>query len=262
MDLFCPHCTKRVSVPDDKAGLVMSCPLCAKQFMAPSLAPPPQPAPKPAPPPSPPPVQSYGVDPAAMTPTVSMPSPPSRPPPPPPPPPLPPGEYTRSFTCSLNGNWLAFVTPACLAAIFILSFFPWHLARPALNMVPLSLWELAITGGQGHFLGYLLLTAVCFPLSVAALIFDKKWAPAPPGLGAFLLFKNLIVGLLLALAFLFVLYDYAEAHLIQTTGNPLAVAMKIAVRLHLVAILACFGMFWLHWRTQKNLPLPKCEIRW
>jgi len=29
-----------VTVPDDKAGKVMSCPLCTKQFMAPSLAPP------------------------------------------------------------------------------------------------------------------------------------------------------------------------------------------------------------------------------
>ncbi len=41
MDLFCPHCSRRVTVPDGNAGQVTSCPSCAKQFMTPSLAPPP-----------------------------------------------------------------------------------------------------------------------------------------------------------------------------------------------------------------------------
>ena len=35
MDLFCPHCSRRVTVPDSNAGQVTSCPLCAKQFMTP-----------------------------------------------------------------------------------------------------------------------------------------------------------------------------------------------------------------------------------
>ena len=73
MDLFCPHCTRRVSVSDDKAGLITNCPLCGKQFMAPSLAPPP--APKP-PPPGPPPVrETFGVDasPSAPPPPYSLP---------------------------------------------------------------------------------------------------------------------------------------------------------------------------------------------
>ena len=99
MDLFCPHCTRRVSVADDKAGLITNCPLCAKQFMAPSLAPPP--APKPPPPPSVP-KDTYGMEtvPAPPPSPFSVP-PPSTLEPAAPPPPLPPGEYTRSFSCTL-----------------------------------------------------------------------------------------------------------------------------------------------------------------
>src|SRR2546425_119084 len=105
MDLFCPHCTRRVSIPDDKAGLVTNCPLCAKQFMAPSLAPPPVPT-------SSAPLGGYGVEAApSPPPPVFSSAPPSSKPEPaaPPPPPLPPGEYTRSCSCTLNDRWLVFV---------------------------------------------------------------------------------------------------------------------------------------------------------
>src|SRR5690349_16650775 len=114
MDLFCPHCTNRVSIPDQQAGLIVNCPSCAKQFMTPSLpspapmaAPPPEPSlaetvplvsPFPAPPPTPP----------ARAPIPSVPMPGTAPPLPPPPPP-PPGDYTRSATIYLRGEWLLYV---------------------------------------------------------------------------------------------------------------------------------------------------------
>ena len=37
MELLCPHCMKRVTVSDDKAGQVLNCPLCNGVFAAPSL---------------------------------------------------------------------------------------------------------------------------------------------------------------------------------------------------------------------------------
>jgi hypothetical protein len=58
MELLCPHCLKKVSVSDDKAGTVLNCPLCQGVFAAPSLPPSQQRMPA-APPPPPPPVSDY-----------------------------------------------------------------------------------------------------------------------------------------------------------------------------------------------------------
>src|SRR5712692_9323559 len=98
MDLFCPHCTRRVTVPDDKAGTVLNCPLCTKQFMAPSLAPPPA-----VPPLSSTPVETYGMGAAPAPPPSSQPAAAPQPasmssqPAPAPPAPPPPVDYTRSL---------------------------------------------------------------------------------------------------------------------------------------------------------------------
>src|SRR5438045_3924815 len=53
MDLICPHCAKRVTLPDDRAGKIANCPLCNGAFVAPSLVTAPRPAPAPAPAPLP-----------------------------------------------------------------------------------------------------------------------------------------------------------------------------------------------------------------
>src|ERR1051325_1791634 len=147
MDLFCPHCTKRVTVPDDKSGQVMSCPLCAKQFMAPSLAPA-----VPAPPPPAPPLTSdstYATTPSSPPANLPAHEPPPLPgePPPSPPAPLPPGEYTRSCTCCLRANWLVFVPLVCVVLIlFVLSFFNWsYVALPMQQGIGSSLWGLAFS---------------------------------------------------------------------------------------------------------------------
>jgi hypothetical protein len=264
MDLMCPHCQRRVTIPDNQAGQVASCPLCVKQFMAPSLAPPP--APPIAPVPSAPvPANAYGLEPAPAPPPSSYPSAPlppipsSRPEPAPPSPPLPPGDYTRSCSCSLNDAWLAFVAPACVLAIFVLSFFSWHYTSPQ-NAI--YLWGLSFTEhGYAWFLAYTILMLLCLPLSIVAMLFDKGWLFTPPQLSPVMPWKNLALGCILGFAFLFLCVDYASSHLNQN-GNPIALAMKLAFRLHLIATLASFGMFWLHWRKRRNLPLPKIEVRW
>ena len=85
MNLLCPNCQKMLTVPEQFAGQLMKCPLCAGTFTVPGLpaapsappppvAPPPTPAPKlppapaaktpPAPPPTPAPVEpveTYGL---------------------------------------------------------------------------------------------------------------------------------------------------------------------------------------------------------
>jgi hypothetical protein len=269
MDLFCPHCTRRVTVADDKAGQVTNCPLCAKQFVAPSLAPPPA-APKPPPPPvsAPrPPAPSYEPGaPAAPTPSPKPSSPmvsqePAASPPAPPPPP---GDYTRSFSCTLSESWIAFVPPVCVVLVFILSFFTWHGAYTDADgkaVAALSLWGLAFDQWYGFFVAYTLLMFPTGLLTVGALPFDKGWIPVPSAVGLVLVFKNLLIGLLLGLTFLFLAYDYFDSNLFQKT-NPIAVPLKLAIRLQLAALAASFWLFFLAWRKRSNLPAPKIEMRW
>jgi len=96
------------------------------------------------------------------------------------------------------------------------------------------------------------------PLTIVALVFDLGFAPPP--VTPLLPWKSLLVGLLLGLTFLLLMFDYVDAHLFQRI-NPIALPEKIAIRLHFLAMLASFGMFWLHWRKRRNLPPPKVEIR-
>jgi len=263
MDLFCPHCTKRVTVADDKAGQVTTCPLCSKQFMAPSLAPPPvAPAPPPpAPPPSSPvPTESYATGPAPVSPPSPVTSPTATPSVPEPVielPPPPPGDYTQTLGICLKASWLAFVPMACLVVIFVLSFFTWHNIPEGHS---LSLWGMSFVEIHGHFLAYtIIMLFPILPLVVLALVLDLGIAPAQ--FAPVLPWKSLAIGLFLGLTFLLLLYDYVNAHLIQSF-NPITIPEKLAIRLHFVAMMSCFGMFWLHWRKPRNLPPPKLEAHW
>ena len=170
----------------------------------------------------------------------------------PPLPPPPPGEYTHSFTFHATGTWLPFVPPVCVVLIFVLSFFTWHLPN-------LMLWNLSFSDPVHYgFLTYTLL--MLFPVGLAVIasaVLDKI---APPPVVPFLHWKSLATGLLLGLTFLLLLYDYVYAQF--TVLNPIGLAFAIAIRLHCLAMLASFGMFWLHWRKRSNLPPPKMEVRW
>src|SRR6516164_1038425 len=101
MNLLCPNCQKMLTVPEEFAGQLMKCPLCAGTFTVPGLpgaAPPPPPpepdlysirheAPPPAPPPLPP-VPDFELSPPLPpTATTTKPAAALAPPPPPPPPP-------------------------------------------------------------------------------------------------------------------------------------------------------------------------------
>jgi hypothetical protein len=246
--------------------------------MTPALAPPPM-APKPPAPAATSPGETFGLGPAPVTPVTSSPS--ALPPIPtseptqatPPPPPMPPGEYTQSRSFTLSEAWLMFVPVVCVGLIFVLSFPAWHSETVEYNpakekeipivqkVTPaLSLWGLSFTDkGHGHFLAYTLLMIIpILPLIIVALVFER--IPAPPGIAPLMLWKHLLAGLLLALTFLMLLYDYIDGNLLQRV-DPIALPEKLAIRLHFIAMLASFGMFWLNWRKQTNLPPPKVELR-
>lgn len=269
MDLFCPHCSRRVTVADSSAGQVTSCPLCAKQFMTPSLAPPPTAPPPPPAPNLPTTEEAYGMGPPPPAPPPV--TPPSAGPPPvkrsrapePPPPPVPPGDYTGSVGFTLRAEWLAYVAPACLFLTFFLSFFTWH--NIDTDHKP-SLWGLSFIdqqvadAKQGHFLAYTILMMFPTPLLViAAVILDRVFTPPP--VAPFVKWVFLAAGLLLAVTFLLLCIDYLDCHFLLQF-NPMALPLKLAFRLHFVAMVANFLMFWLVGRKAKNLPPPKFEFRW
>src|SRR5947199_10754849 len=60
MEFLCPNCQKPMNVPDQFAGTLMKCPLCAAPITVPALAPRPGPVPPvpPGPPATPPPAVS------------------------------------------------------------------------------------------------------------------------------------------------------------------------------------------------------------
>src|SRR5437868_1794051 len=88
MKLFCPHCLKPITVPDEAAGTDTTCPECGKSFPAPArynpvvnvepppVAPvPPTPLPQPVPPPGLVPSAPADAPPPGLVPTVLAPQP-------------------------------------------------------------------------------------------------------------------------------------------------------------------------------------------
>ena len=176
---------------------------------------------------------------------------------------MPPGEYTRSFTLTLNERWLAFVPIVCIGVNFVLSFFTWHYIDPLHQP---SLWALAFVEQnvpdvkQAHFLAYtILMLFPTFELVIAALVFKK--VPVPPQIAALKGWLDLAAALFVGLMFIMLCVDYADVHFLQRT-NPITVPLKIAIRLQFLAMIASFGLFWLNWRTRTYLPLPKMEFHW
>jgi hypothetical protein len=145
MNLLCPNCSKPITIPDQYAGQLMKCPLCANNFTAPGMpdtgsaaAPatpswaPAEPAPAPAgevyglrPDPPAAPTQTPAAAPATPFPNV-VPSPVTEKAPAPPPP-LSTGSTTapKGFTIWLSPRILQWLAPAAVFLAFLFTFFPW-----------------------------------------------------------------------------------------------------------------------------------------
>jgi hypothetical protein len=190
------------------------------------------------------------------------------------------------MACTLNDRWLSVVPLICLILMFVLSLFTWHTAtvevvdfgklppdtskiKPsdvalALSDNPkvtpaASLWGLAFIIPYYGFMAYtILMLFPVGPLIVAGFVLDKGLAP--PQVDAFLPWKSLATALLLGLTYLFLLFDCLGSRLAAV--NPVTLAEEFAGIFHFLAMLASFGMFWLHLRKMRNLPLPRLEIRW
>lgn len=285
MDLVCPSCQRRLTIDDRYAGMMVKCPLCNTTLQAPVLlgasAPLPPSAPTtPAPsvippaPPSAPPAPSISTSPPVAPPPMPAAEivTPAAPPPSPPvldvaeviPEPAAvsiarPGEYRKSYRIHVRPDVVEWITPICVAAVFFLSLFPWYYRED----YALNLWELAFTS-RGYSI-YTFYTVVflflAMPISIVTLCLEKRWIPMPAGLGPTWRWRSLIVGGLVGMPFLFFLGDYIDFQFLPV-GTEATIAMKLAFRFHLVAVLGCALQFWLEQRNAANLPLPRVTGRW
>ncbi|MBX9677894.1 MAG: hypothetical protein K2X38_03950 [Gemmataceae bacterium] len=174
----------------------------------------------------------------------------------------PPGDFTKSIIWRVRPDILSWVTAISLAVIFLLSFFPWRLVTWELNSGPgwAGLWGLAFSDVDAVYILYAVFTVfIALPLAGVLLAIDKGWFPKVSAVAPVWPWRHAILGGILLLPLLLTGPYYLNALFL---GNSLGVAQKLALRLHLVAVIALLLQFWLERRATRNLPLPRISIRW
>jgi hypothetical protein len=324
MNLLCPNCQKMLTVPDEFAGQLMKCPMCAGTFTVPGLpgaAPPPPPPPevytiRQEAPPAPPPPPIFSREPPPSTATTST------PPPPPSLPSLPPEGYSHSVAVWLSPRVLPWIAPACLLLVFVLQFFNWVGLYPGgVPAATQNAWQAAFgyvtpDGDMKEkyvqafdeekykpgfnvltFFYLLLFFFLVLPVTVASVVYGMVPLKLPPAVESILqnilpwrwlmaTAANLILFLFLFLQLLlgFSLDNrYAEwvDKQVETKGTKTTqqqkteaaergilmdylnhtYALRLAVILHLVAIVCSALMFWVS-RRGTHRPMPKMELVW
>jgi hypothetical protein len=281
MDLICPNCQKRLSLEDKFAGMTVRCPLCQGMFQAPALAP--AAAELSAPPPAlstestPSTVPTRREPTVVLTPSDEVPQPadtlpdnpplrtavplpysdePALEPEPLETPTIPQGDYTRGLTMHLRQDVLSWLPPVCVTLLFILSLFPWYW----IEVLSANLWQLAFTE-VNMYTFYVIVLFFAWVLSIFVFIMEQRWLSLPDALRPLWPWRSVFVGMAILLPFVFFLGDYVMA-MFRSFGNPATIAMKLAIRIHFLAVLACAFQFWLEQRRARNLPLPKMEMKW
>lgn len=277
MELLCPSCQQRLSIPDQYAGQLMKCPLCNNTFTAPSLqtipaapaAASPPPAPPPPPPaPAPPPPAPAPLGPAQLpaimegiAPLSFAPESPSAPaaasqdngtvPFMPAAPEMPVTDYQRFCTVWISPRIVPWIPPVGMVLIFILSFLPWASS--------LSAWGLSFgTFGNAFFAMFLILAILGTLASIASLLMTLKVIPDVPALSALDQWRHVITGGIIFLAFLCFFVKYLE---MVFHAAPMSIWIRLAFCTHFLVVIACFLEFWLTIRGPSK-PMPRIEMHW
>ena len=299
MNLLCPNCQKMISVPDQHAGQAMKCPLCGNTFQAPNLpgaatsavpasagagaASSPGPA---SSAPVHPDVFRLAPEPAEPPrgPEAQVPSGPPGPTPPEPPLDLaaglsPPTGYHHRSTIWISPRVVPWVAPAGLVVVFFLLFCAW-VEWPGHPEVSQSGWGTAF--GK-YFTGLGLLYVLLFILSllaaVAAVVVPHVHVTLPRAVQQLWPWRSGFVAGLALLSFVFLVLELsldfglekeAQAHQVPVLAGAEAdflysllhrtVWLRLAVLLHLIAVIGATLEFWLALR--KNRPLPRVDIFW
>jgi hypothetical protein len=272
MNLLCPNCQKMITVPDQNAGQMMKCPLCAGTFTAPSL-----PASMASSPSGSPPLGSSmnpgnpGSNPGEGD--IKSPAPET-----PPRWESAPGkaepfasvtagslsrDYLHRYTIWISPRVVPWIGPVGLVLIFFLFFFPWR-SLPAEVESVFKEHDIPITPSQSGWgkifspnvwlILYFLLYLVTLALAIATLLLNFKVIAAPPQLKPILPWRSAIVCVLALLGFLFLIFG-AVGENFTTFWFGLTAWIQFAVFIGL-ALEYC-----LEYRGP-NRPLPKIDILW
>jgi hypothetical protein len=282
MELLCPNCQKKLTVPEQYAGQMMRCPLCQGTFTVPTLpsavpaaespepfgsfVPPPAPksetygvAAEPVPSAAPlPPMSSETPSAASAAPshaTASAPSLPSSPPS---------AGYSNIRACSINPQVVPWLAPGGLVLAFILTFFPWISAHSA------SAWGIAfgmktkdgetILPMHGLMIFFDILTIFAMLLAVVSQLYSMKIIPSVPALKPIDTWRPLLVGALAALAWCFFTLQIA----IWLFGDgfvPLNFWGILTWWVYTVAVIGAFLQFWMEQRGPSK-SLPRFSVEW
>jgi hypothetical protein len=201
---------------------------------------------------------------------------------------VPPGDFSRTRVLQLSPDTVCWFAPVGCAVIFFLSFGSW--------MGRSNLWEL-FGAADVSIIFYALFTIVLgLPLAWVKLAFEKGWIPKQDFLRPVWPWRSLIVAGVLGVGFLILALLWLMGNLgiggavthvptpvvqqvpVPEGGIPvvpvvpvipipaipalMALSMKLAVRIHLVALLGALAEFWLERRRKLRLPLPETTIRW
>jgi hypothetical protein len=220
MNLLCPNCQKMLTVPEQYAGQLMKCPLCAGTFTVPALpsAPAAPQAPGYTPSPPPPDVHSYQQEPPSLTEPVDV---------------MPephdggaalPAGYRKTCTLTFSPKWLMWIPLGAVVLIFILQFFSWVGFYPGgVPMVWQSAWGAAFNsvsvpeeakdeadkhkeeiGVSVLTIVYVLLFVIlALPVTIAAVVFKFMPDKLPAGLRQILPWMWGIVAAVNVLVFFF-----------------------------------------------------------
>ncbi len=282
MNLLCPHCQKILTASDQFAGQIMKCPHCNNTFTAPALPKAPSPAtttaatatnpPAGAPPrediflstptPSTASAESAPPGPAGPSPTTDQPPPVS----PVPPSAAPAAGYRRTYTIWISPRVVPWIAPVCLVLVFILTFFSWlNIRIPGLGVRGDSAWAIAFGQGNALLIAYLLLLLLALLLALASVVLPRLSVTLPPAVRQIMPWRSGIVSGVILLAFLFLFLQLLKGFS-EEAGEMAAFDvyrtawLKLAVSLHLLAVVTAALEFWLVLRRTR--PLPRIDVSW
>ena len=278
MELLCPNCQKKLTVPEQYAGQIMRCPLCQGTFNVPAMpstvaAEGAEPVGFYTPPPKP---ETYGVAPEAAAPTLppissetpsaassaapaagASPSTPS-------------AGYSRICAMKFNPQVVQWL-PLGLVLAFILTFFPWIFGQTisvgglSTSSPSFNAWDIGFgektTQFESHPLVALfdVLIIIAALLSIASLVVGLKVLPDVPALKPIIPLRTLIVGGAGGLAWLFLTLQCV----IWLFGRPVSLQLfgVLAWWVCTISVAGALIEFWLEKRGPGK-PVPRMSMEW
>jgi len=273
MELLCPNCQKKLTVPEQYAGQLMRCPLCQGTFTVPAM--PSTVAAEGAEPfggLAPPKPETYGVasEPVAAAPAlppISAETPSAAGTPPPATtaahPATPSTGYSRVCAMRFNPHVIQWL-PLGLVVGFLLTFFPGisvvTLALSGLSAPSFNFWTVGFEGKLALLIMFDITSIFAAILAIAALLFSLKVIPEVPALKPFLPIRSLIVGAIGGLAWFFLTLQFV----IWLFGNGVVPINFFGVLTWWVYTIAVVGAFLEFWLVQRGpgKPVPRMTMEW